>query len=359
MLKSHEDTEGLAELQRQLHKSDKHIILSRLMASELKALHPLLRERKNFSIVVDDWWCMPNWFMRTAEYIIFRNYNGIAARLGHATLVDGAQPPILLKPSPPYAPYNIAAAALRIPALAAWPLIDLWSGVRRAKESITPERFLYFPFPISDADVPLRDEKLQYDFANTGGTCGIWLVRDPFASAKYTFANLYYDRERLTNLIGKFENNPFAFYECRRGGEFRLPFDQYAAKNRQSRFVITTGGLHNTSVPKYLEYACLGTPAIGSLLPFEFPWLEDCLFPVDIMNLNAEQLKPRLHEALERYPVYRENCLGWRDRLLQLYDINRLLDMLQDQAHGQPIPPGYLKTDVKQINPLKGTRQHG
>ena len=249
MLKSHKDVEGIAELKRQLHGREKHVILSRLMAAELKALYPLLRERKNFSIVVDDWWCMPNWFMRTAEYIIFRNYNGIAARLGQATLVDGAQPPLLLKPPPPYAPYNIAAAALRIPALAAWPFIDLGSRSRRSREVITPERFLYFPFPISDADVPLKSEKLLYDFANTGGTCGIWLVRDPFASAKYTFANLYYDRQRLTDFIGKFENNPFSFYDCRRGGEFRLPFDQYATKNRQSRFVITTGGLHNTSVP--------------------------------------------------------------------------------------------------------------
>ena len=66
------------------------------------------------------------------------------------------------------------------------------------------------------------------------------------------------------------------------------------------------------------------------------------------MNLKAEQLKPLLHEALDRYPVYRENCLRWRDRLLQLYDINRLLDILQDQAHGHAIPEGYLKPDVKE-----------
>src|SRR4030095_12867181 len=108
-----------------------------------------------------------------------------------------------------------------------------------------PERLLYFPFPVKADDVPLQNEKVLYDFANTGGTCGIWLIRDPFASAKYTFANLYYDRQRLTDFIAAFENNPFTFYDCRRGGEFRLPFDQYATRNRQSRFVITTGGLHN------------------------------------------------------------------------------------------------------------------
>ena len=78
------------------------------------------------------------------------------------------------------------------------------------------------------------------------------------------------------------------------------------------------------------------------------------MFPVDVMNLNADQLKPLLHEALGRYPVYRENCLRWRDRLLELYDINRLLDLLQSQAQGQAIPPGYLKKDLKQSVADKG-----
>ena len=89
---------------------------------------------------------------------------------------------------------------------------------------------------------------------------------------------------------------------------------------------------------------------IGRSLPFECPWIDECLFPVDGMHLTPDQLKRLLHQAIERYPVLRENCLKWRDRLLELYDIHKLLDMLQAQADGKPIPPGYLKTDVKQIS---------
>ena len=82
---------------------------------------------------------------------------------------------------------------------------------------------------------------------------------------------------------------------------------------------------------------------IGRGLPFEFPWLDECHFPVDISRLKPHQLKPLLHEAIGRHPVLRENCLKWRERLLKLYDVHNLLDMLQAQADGRPVPPGYLK----------------
>lgn len=54
-------------------------------------------------------------------------------------------------------------------------------------------------------------------------------------------------------------------------------------------------------------------------------------------------MKPVLDEALARYPQLRENCLKWREKLFKLHDIHRLLDMLQAQINGQPIPPEYLK----------------
>jgi hypothetical protein len=79
----------------------------------------------------------------------------------------------------------------------------------------------------------------------------------------------------------------------------------------------------------------------------EAPWLDDCLFPLDIMRLTPAGLKPLLHEALERHAVLRDNCLNWRERLLKLHDPNTLLDMLQSQMDGQPVPPGYLKVDLK------------
>jgi hypothetical protein len=348
-LRGRNDAEGLKRLQQMLFKNDVHVILARLMPREMASLHPILRLRKNFSIVVDDWWSIPHWFMREAEYIIFRNYNGIAVRTGQAALVDGPQPPWLLNPCPQISRFSVIGAALRPAALVSSPLVDAWSWWRRRGEPVNPGRYLYFPFPVNEADVPLQEEKIEYDFANTGGACGIWLMRDPFVSFRHTFANLYYDRQRLTDFIAKFEGNPFKFYDCRRENGL-LPYDEYARKNRQSRYLITTGGLQNTSVPKYLEYACAGTPMIGRGLPFEYPWLEDCLFPVDIMRLSPEQTKPLLLQALERYPALRQNCLNWRDRLLKLYDLHTLLDMIQAQADGKPVPPGYLKPAALQKN---------
>ena len=342
MLKSHEDKEGLQQLQHLLWQSDVHVILARLSPRELAVIQPLLFERKKFSIVVDDWWSMPHWLMRSADYIIFRNYNGIAVRLGQATLVDGPQPPILFNPFSSLSKYSAAGAILRPFALAISPAIDAWNYFRRRDEPPTPERYLYFPFPITANDAPLQAGDPHYDFANTGGTCGIWLIRDPYASFRYTFANLYYDRQRLTDSIARFEGRPFRFYDCRREKRL-LPYNEYIRKNQQSCYLITTGGLQNTSAPKYLEYACVGTPMIGRGLPFEYPWLNDCLFPVDIMRLTPNQLKPLLHQALDRYPVLRANCLNWRERLLKLYDINHLLDLLQAQADGKPVPSDYLK----------------
>ncbi len=345
MLKNARDQAGLQRLQSLLRQSDVHVILARLLATELTVLQPLLRERKNFSLVVDDWWCMPHWFMREAEYIIFRNYNGLAVRVGTAALVDGAQPPWLLNPFISLCQYSLMAAALRPPAVLLSPLVNVVNAIRRSGEPIQPDRYLYFPFPIAEADVPLTDEKNEYDFANTGGLCGMWLMRDPFAPFRHTFANLYEDRWRLAQAIAQFAGNPFSFYDCR--SEKRLlPYPEYARKNRQSRYLIATGGLQNTSVPKYLEYACAGTPMIGRGLPFEYPWLADCLFSVDSMHLTPAQTKPLLHQALDRYPMMRENCLKWRDPLLKLYDLNALVDMVQGQIDGKPIPPGYLKPEA-------------
>ena len=73
MLKSARDREGLEQLKKILVQTDVHVILGRLLAKELTAVQALLRERKNFSIMVDDWWSMPHWFLRSAEYILFRN----------------------------------------------------------------------------------------------------------------------------------------------------------------------------------------------------------------------------------------------------------------------------------------------
>ena len=345
MLKDLKDQGHFEEVRRLLWQSDAHVVLSWILPRELHALQPLLRERKNFSLVADDWWIQPHWFMREAERILFRKYQGVAVRSGQAAFLDGPEPPWLLDPRPQVGLYTAIAAACRPAALAITPAANAWNYFRRRGEPVAPERYLFLPFAIYASDVPIRNEKIEYDFANTGSSCGIWFMRDPYAPFRYTFANLYYDRQLLMDAMAKFEDKPFKFYDCRRVKQ-RLPYDEYARKNQQARYLLATGGLQNTSLPKYLEYVCVGTPLIGTPVRFEYPWLDECLFPLDLAHLAPEQLKPRLEEALERYPVLRENCLKWRERLLKLYSVHELLNLLQDQLDGKPIPPGYLKPDA-------------
>ena len=88
---------------------------------------------------------------------------------------------------------------------------------------------------------------------------------------------------------------------------------------------------------------------IGRSVPWEAPWFDDCLFPVDIKHSTPGSIKPVLREALERHSVLRNNCLNWRERLLKMYDPMTLLDMLQDQIDGQPIPPAYLKPKALEV----------
>jgi len=344
-LKGPDDTDGIGQLRWRLRQSDAHVILTRLHPSELMALKPILAERKNFSVVYDDWWIMPHWFTREAEYVVFRKYNGIAIRLGKGRWSNGP-PPLLFNPFNSISKYSFMAAALRPLALAVSPFVNAVNHFRRQTENTDPSRYLYFPYAVVPGDLPLKAGPVEYkyDFANTGGVTGIWIMRDPFAPFEHSFANLYCDRLRLTRMIESFQGQPFTFYHNQ--GRYN-PWNVYVEITSQSRYVVSTGGLQDTLGPKHLEYACLGTPMIGRGVPFEAPWLDDCLFPLDIMRLTSAGLKPLLHEALERHAVLRENCLNWRERLLKLHDPNTLLDMLQAQMVGQPVPPGYLKVDLK------------
>ena len=339
---------GIEELRRLLWNSDVQVVLMWLYPYQIKSLYPVLRERKNFSIVLDDWWFCPPWFTREAKHVIFRFYNGIAVRTGLAPFVT-AEPPWLGNPDNTLSSlYGMSAALLRLPALAAWPFVDACKWVQRQREAIRPGRLLYMPLPVIPESLPLKGEKVEYDFSLTGSTVGVWVILDAYASFKHTFANLYCDRQRLLNLIVPFDENPFRVYDWRRqpGGQPPKSWDDYTRITRQSRYVISTGGLHNAGLPKYLEYACLGVPMIGSKTPFEFPWLDDCLFEMDAMRLNSGNIKPLLDEAIERWPVLQANCLKWRDQLFKQHDTHRLWDMLQAQADGQPIPPEYLRAGV-------------
>lgn len=345
MLKIGARADDLEQLRRFIWQSDAHVILTRLHPKELMAIKPILKERKNFSVFYDDWWIMPHWFTCEADYVVFRKYNGIAIRLGQAVWANFS-PPIFFNPKDSISNYSLYAAMLRPPALAIAPLVDAVNHFRRQAEKTDPGRYLYFPYAVVPGDLPLKDGPVEYkyDFANTGNICGIWIMRDPFAPFEHSFANLYCDRLRLTQMIQSFEGNPFTFYH-NQGKNF--PWNAYVERSRQCRFVVSTGGLQDTFGPKHLEYSCLGTPMIGRGVPFEGPWLDECLFPVDIMHTTREQLKPLLHKALESHSVLRENCLKWRDRLLKLHDPHAILDALQAQYDGKPIPSGYLKLDLK------------
>ena len=71
MLKNRRDKEGIEQLRRRLWSCDTHVVLMWLQPDEIAAIHPILRRRKNFSVVLDDWWIIPHWFIRNAEYKIF------------------------------------------------------------------------------------------------------------------------------------------------------------------------------------------------------------------------------------------------------------------------------------------------
>lgn len=344
IFKGGRDPEEVKALRQLLWRRDDHVILSWLKPYELKQLYPLLRDRKNFSNFADDWWQVPYWFTREADYVLCRRYHGAAVRLRQLDFINGAKPPFLLNPfSKQSSKYLLLCSLLRPAALAVSPFLETRNWWRRRQETIVPEKYIYLPFGVDGNDVPLLPEKVQYDFANTSGTFGFWVMRDPFAPAYYSFANLYHDRRRLVDAIAGFENNPFTFYDCRREKNYYVPWELYLKKTQQSRFVVCSGGLHDAALPKFLEYACMGVPMIGRAAPYEHPWQEDVVFSVDMMGVTRRQLKPLLHEALDRYPVMHEKCLNLRDRLLKLYDFNAILDMAQAQVDGQPIPSVYIK----------------
>lgn len=335
------DAEGLEKIRQKVWASDAHVILDGMMPGELNKLRPIFERRKNFSMGLVDWWTSVYWFTKNADYLLFRNYNGIAARRGLGQFMGGRKPPLWLPPDKKTT-YGLACSALRVPALAAAPLLELQKAWQRSQESFPVERLIYFPFSIAAEHVPLVERPIKYDFANVSGTGGFWTVRDPHASAWLNYANLYYDRWRITDRIS--ELNQYRVFDLRKNAYMK--WDAYCETTRSSRFAIATGGIHQNSVAKYAEFICLGVPMVGEDIPYEYPWLKDCLYPVDTLNATAKELEPQLREALAQQPRLRENCLALRSRLFDLYSADRILDLVQEQVAGKPLPEGYLKPGV-------------
>lgn len=339
-LKNRNDLPGLARLRQRLWGTDEHVVLSRLAPLELRALYSIFKDRGNFSIVLCDWWSVPHWFTRKAEYQLYNLYNFFAVRSGLAPFARFREAPLLQRPDN-YNWYTWTMQGLRLANLAAYPVVESWNAWQRRKEPLDPTRMIYFPLAVEKEDVPLREEKVKYDFSSLGSTNGLWLMRDPFAPSCFTGANLYSDRRYLIEQIMTCDGDPFQIYSVTREKRFP-PWAEYCQIAQQSRFTFSTGGLHEAAVPKYIEFACLGTPMIGRPLPFEFPWLDQCLFPLDPATITRHNIRAKLDEALSVYPKLRENCLKLRELLLRLYGFEDLLQMAQDQIDGKPVPDGYL-----------------
>lgn len=341
MIDSHRDTLAIERLRKRLWKSDQHVILHGLMATELNALRPIFERRRNFSLALIDWWSSTGWFSRHAERLIFHFYNGIAVRQGLAPFADTGRVPLLTWPERKVW-FEVACCALRPAALIAWPLLDLINRTHLAADNDRPGRLLYFPLPVDPEDVPLRDTAIEFDFANFAATGGYWVIRDPHVSSRFNFANLYADRRQLADRLIAEDGISFRVFDRRRRNQW-LPWEELCRIVRASRYALSTGGLHGASIPKFQEYVCVGTPVIGSQLSFEFPWLDECAFVPDPGATTSDAFRRELARAVDLHPRLRANCLNLRDEILRLYDAGRLLDMLQEQINGKGVPPGYLK----------------
>lgn len=340
ILKNRNDHPGLARLRQIIWNTDQHVVLSRLAPLEIRALYPIFKDRGNFSIVLCDWWSVPYWFTKNAEYLLYNFYNFLAVRSGLVPFARLRDTPLLQNPDS-HNWYTWTMQVLRLASLAACPVAESLNWWKKQRELLDLKRMIYFPIALEKEDVPLREAELKYDFSNLGSTNGLWLMRDPFAPSYFTGANLYSDRKYLVDQIVACAGDPFQIFAVGRHNRFP-PWTEYCQIARQSRFTVATGGLHHSALPKFLESVCLGTPVIGRPLPFEFPWLDRSLFPLAPAAVTRHNIRAKLNEALSLYPQLRENCLNLRELLLRLYSFENLLQMAQDQIEGKPIPDGYL-----------------
>ena len=353
-LKNRHDHEGLSRLRQIAWKTDDHIVLARLLPAELKALYPIFKDRRNYSILEHDWWITPYWYTRNARYVLYNNYTAITMRRKQAPFAQFRAVPFLQLPEI-YRWYLLTMWAVRWGSLALYPILESVNWWRRRTEATRPEQMIFLPYAVRADELPLQKTEIKYDFSSLGGTNGIWFMRDPFAPSYFTGANLYADRRRLIDLIMACNGDPFQVFDVRTEDRF-VPWEEYCQITRQSRFTLATGGLHHSAVPKFLESACLGTPMVGCALPFEFPWLEQCLVPLDPATVTRHNIRTKLDEALSLHPRLRENCLNLREQLLRQYAFENLLRMAQDQIDGKPVPDGYLTPAARPGNPENPAR---
>jgi hypothetical protein len=339
------DQDSIRRVRDLIWKTDRHIVLEHLSATELWSLYPALKDRQNFSIAEDDWWSNPFWFTSHAEYLIYFTYNAVAIRVGDVPFARFRETAWLQWPRK-WNRFLLAMTGVRFASLALAPLLQLWKWQQRRSAPVNPDRVIYFPYAIFAEDLPFHEVKHEYDYSNVGQTNVPWLMRDPYAPAYFSGTNLYRDRHLLNEALLACDGPPFRMYDWQREGRW-LNFEQYCDKVRQSRFTLATGGLHANAIPKFLEFACLGTPMVGPGLPYDHPWLDQCLFPMNPFKLGRNQVRPLLEQALALHPKLRENCLRLRETLLRRYSFESVLRLAQDQIEGRPIPATYVRGDFK------------
>ena len=165
ILPAKSDRDGWRAIKERLWKTDQHVMLHGLRADELKYLYPLFKERRNFSMLLVDWWTSPFWFTQNAEYALFHLYGGIIARTKGVRFANNWSPPLLSLPEQ-LVPFQLACAALRPAALLAQPFLNWRDDRLRSKDVVRPERLIYFPIPIIAEDLPLLDEPPEYDICS-------------------------------------------------------------------------------------------------------------------------------------------------------------------------------------------------
>ncbi len=324
------------ELWRKVAATGKHVMLD--FPGVLPGwFYRRLAARGNFSMGFCDWWSAP--LVPNADYLIFRHYHAIEAiQRGGCVVLEGPVP--IVSPVETATKWALLNTTLRLACLPLLPFRGalMWRQRRRWRPS--KRSLLYLPFCVDLPETIEPPPIKLHDFANLGTTYLYAWIRNPFFPTHASFINLYEDRRRLVTTLLRHEGNPFRVFDHRRTPVYGMETLRAATT---ARYAVATGGLHRASIAKFLEFAAVGVPMIGRRPGREFPLLRDCVFEV-APYAGEEAIKSAYEKALEAYSAYQMAADAVRGPVRALYAPERLLDLLQAQVAGQPVPPEYLAT---------------
>ncbi len=312
-----------------LIRQNAHLIFCYLLPHQVKSLFKEVKDRRNFSMIIDDWWDQPFEITILADNLIFRKNHGVMVRRGLLPFMGPDEPPYFTwNPGGLYAKF---ASIARVYCSGFHYYGEGFQTVLR-KQVAAKQRIFHLPYS-SDfaADVPIRELVPKHEFLQTHAIVGIWPMRDPFATERYGFANLYYDRLKLANGVNQWQGS-FSICDNRRD-PVRIPYPEYMQRCQQSKFVIATGGLHQAAVPKFMEHIATATPIFGMDIPGEMPWLKDCTFRVNALRLNGGQIRKAMQDAIDDYPRLKQNCENHREKIIREYRFDQLITKLERQVY--------------------------